>query len=176
MLVDVDADARRAAEPRRELHRGRPLRRPERLVEDGLIATTDYDELRDADAILIACRRRSRRQREPDLSTSCSARRARSRRGCGRASSSCSSRRPTRARPARICGRSSRRQRADGRQRLLPGLLARARRPGQRDWTTKNIPKVVGGVTDGVHARRRRRSTAAQSTPSTASPRRRRPR
>jgi UDP-N-acetyl-D-glucosamine dehydrogenase len=35
------------------------------------------------------------------------------------------------------------------RRRLLPRLLARARGPGQRDFNTKNIPKVVGGIDAG---------------------------
>ena len=44
--------------------------------------------------------------------------------------------------------------------RLLPGLLARARRSRQRAASqTRNIPKVVGGVTPRVHARSRARST-----------------
>ena len=39
-----------------------------KLVADGLSATTDYDVLRDADAILIALPTPLSRQREPDLS------------------------------------------------------------------------------------------------------------
>src|SRR2546423_10890743 len=38
------------------------------LVRNGLRATTDYDELRDADAILIALPTPLSKQREPDLS------------------------------------------------------------------------------------------------------------
>ena len=70
VLVDVDAEARRAAAPRRELHRGRPVRELAGLVPDARRsrATTDYDVLRDADAILIALPTPLSRQREPDLS------------------------------------------------------------------------------------------------------------
>ena len=55
----------------------------------------------------------------------------------------------------------ARAHRAQGRQGLLPRLLARARRPGQPASTRRsNIPKVVGGVTPALHRGRGRRSTA----------------
>ena len=78
------------------------------LVERGLVrATTDYDDLRDADAILIALPTPLTKQREPDLSIVTRAVTGIAER-LARASWSCSSRRPIRARPARSCCRSSR--------------------------------------------------------------------
>jgi len=47
-----------------------------------------------------------------------------------------------------------------GRQGLLPRLLARARRPGNPTFQTRNIPKVVGGVNPALHRRRLRALTA----------------
>ena len=40
--------------------------------------------------------------------------------------------------------------------------------PGRTDWTTKTTPKVVGGITPALHRARRRASTSARSTPSSA--------
>src|SRR5918994_2990220 len=66
----VDRDAERVA----QLNRGEsyiedvPSEVLKRHVDDGLRATTDYDELRDADAILIALPTPLSKQREPDLS------------------------------------------------------------------------------------------------------------
>ena len=69
LLVERDAD--RVA----QLNRGEsyiedvPSEALKRLVDErGLRATTDYDELRDADAILIALPTPLSKQREPDLS------------------------------------------------------------------------------------------------------------
>ena len=70
-VVLVDIDATRVE----ELNRGEsyiediPSETLKPLVERGLIeATTDYDVLRDADAILIALQTPLSKQREPDLS------------------------------------------------------------------------------------------------------------
>ena len=67
----IDRDAERVA----MLNRGEsyiedvPSETLKRLVDDhGLRATTDYDELRDADAIVIALPTPLSKQREPDLS------------------------------------------------------------------------------------------------------------
>jgi UDP-N-acetyl-D-glucosamine dehydrogenase len=69
-VVLVDTDAERVA----QLNRGEsyiedvPSETFTELVEAGKVsATTDYDELRDADAILIALPTPLSRQREPDL-------------------------------------------------------------------------------------------------------------
>jgi UDP-N-acetyl-D-glucosamine dehydrogenase len=73
LLVDIDP------ERVERLNRGDsyivdvPSEALKRLVDDGLRATTDYDELRDADAILIALPTPLSKQREPDLSIMLSA-------------------------------------------------------------------------------------------------------
>ena len=46
--------------------------------------------------------------------------------------------------------------------------------PGREDWTTKNVPKIVGGITEAC-TERAASSTRARSTPCTASPRPSRP-
>ena len=57
------------AEPGESYIEDVPSETLKRLVDDrGLRATTDYDELRDADAILIALPTPLSKQREPDLS------------------------------------------------------------------------------------------------------------
>ena len=150
LLVERRRRARRGAEPRRELHRGRPVgdaeaaRRAARAArDDGLrrAARARRDPDRAADAALQAARAgpldRHRRRRRDRASVS------------GRATSSCSSRRRTRARHARRC---------------CPRLEATAAStvgedfhlafspervdPGRTDWTTRNVPKVVGGITE----------------------------
>src|SRR3954452_11573260 len=69
-VVLVDVDEERVA----MLNRGEsyiedvPSEALAKLVPDGLSATTDYDVLRDADAILIALPTPLSKQREPDLS------------------------------------------------------------------------------------------------------------
>ena len=68
VLVDVDPAAGRAAEPGRELHRGRLVRGAAPLVESGRIAaTTDYDELRGRGHDPDRASDPALRQREPDL-------------------------------------------------------------------------------------------------------------
>jgi len=65
------------------------------LVDAGLVAaTTDYDELRDADAILVALPTPFHASASPICESSCPPP-SRSRRGCGPATSSYSSRRRT---------------------------------------------------------------------------------
>jgi UDP-N-acetyl-D-glucosamine dehydrogenase len=117
------------------------------LVEAGrLSATTDYDELRDADAILIALPTPLSRQREPDLSILVGATAEIARR----------------LRPGHLVVLESTTYPGTTREQLLPVLEAgsglRAGKdfylafspervdPGRNDWTTRNVPKVVGGV------------------------------
>ena len=119
-----------AAQPRRELHRGRPVARCSRRSSRAAChATTDYDELRDADAILIALPTPLSRQREPDLSIVIRRRRAdRDAPPDGP---------PRRARVDDLPGHDARGDPADprggsgphGRRGLPPRVLARARRP-----------------------------------------------
>ena len=120
------------------------------LVRDrGLAATTDYDVLRDADAILIALPTPLSKQREPDLSIVLDAAAQ-----IGR-----------RLRPGHLVVLESTTYPGTTRDALQPvleresGLRAGADfhlafspervDPGRVDWTTKTVPKVVGGI-DGA--------------------------
>ena len=80
------------------------------------------------------------------------------------ASSSCSSRRPTRARRARCCSRSSRAVRPRGRRRLPPGLLARAHRPGPHRLHAAQHAEGRRRAHRGVHRARAWSSTGASAT------------
>jgi len=147
LLLDVDAD------------RVERLNRGESYIEDvssetlaqlvrdhGLRATTDYDELRERDAILIALPTPLSKQREPDLSIVRAA-------AAGIAKQ---------LRPGHLVVLQSTTYPGTTRDCLLPILetsglkagtdfyLAFAPErvdPGNREWTTKNVTKVVGGVT-----------------------------
>ncbi|MDQ3122877.1 MAG: nucleotide sugar dehydrogenase [Actinomycetota bacterium] len=116
-------------------------------VEAGRItATTDYDELREADAILIALPTPLSRQREPDLRILISA----------------SEEIAKRLRPGHLVVLESTTYPGTTREQVLPVLEAgsglRAGNdfhlafspervdPGRDDWTTKTVPKVVGGI------------------------------
>ncbi len=153
VLVDVDAE--RVA----QLNRGESYIEDvasdsfRALVEQGLIAaTTDYDELRDADAILIALPTPLSRQREPDLTILVSA--------TGEIAK--------RLRPGHLVVLESTTYPGTTREKLLPVLeegsglevgkdfhLAFSPErvdPGNRDWTTKSVTKVVGGIDEGSAA------------------------
>jgi UDP-N-acetyl-D-glucosamine dehydrogenase len=151
-VVLVDVDAERVA----ELNRGEsyiedvPSETLRGLVADGLVsATTDYDELRDADAILIALPTPLSRQREPDLSILLSA--------TGEIGK--------RLRRGHLVVLESTTYPGTTREQLLPileresGLTAgedfhlafspERVDPGNGSWTTKSVTKVVGGVNEG---------------------------
>jgi UDP-N-acetyl-D-glucosamine dehydrogenase len=153
VLVDVDAE--RVA----QLNRGESYIEDvasdsfRELVEQGLIAaTTDYDELRDADAILIALPTPLSRQREPDLTILVSA--------TGEIAK--------RLQPGHLVVLESTTYPGTTREKLLPVLeegsglevgkgfhLAFSPErvdPGNRDWTTKSVTKVVGGIDEGSAA------------------------
>jgi UDP-N-acetyl-D-glucosamine dehydrogenase len=117
------------------------------LVESGLVtATTDYDEVRDAGAILLALPTPLSRQREPDLRILVSAAEAVA----------------TRLRRGQLVVLESTTYPGTTREQVLPALekgsglragedfhLAFSPErvdPGREDWTTKNVPKVVGGI------------------------------
>jgi len=124
-----------------------------RLVRDhGLRATTDYDELRDADAILIALPTPLSKQREPDLSIVNAA----------------TEEIAKRLRAGHLVVLESTTYPGTTREEILPRLEASGLRvgedfnlafspervdPGREDWTTKNVPKVVGGITDACTER-----------------------
>jgi UDP-N-acetyl-D-glucosamine dehydrogenase len=147
LLVDVDA-ARVA-----QLNEGKsyiedvPTDVLKPLVDAGLVAaTTDYDELRDVDAILVALPTPLSRQREPDLRILVSA----------------AEQIATRLRAGHLVVLESTTYPGTTREQVQPilergsGLKAGADfhlafspervDPGREDWTTKNVTKVVGGV------------------------------
>ena len=116
------------------------------LVERGLRATTDFDELGDADAILVAVPTPLSKQREPDLSY------------VERASGEIA----TRLKPGQLVVLESTTYPGTTRECVLPILERSGLQvgrdfhlafspervdPGNRDWTTKNVPKVIGGIT-----------------------------
>ena len=150
VLVDVDED--RVA----QLNRGEsyiedvPSPVLARLIADhGLSATTDYDVLRESDAILIALPTPLSRQREPDLAIVLSAARMIA----------------TRLRPGHLVVLESTTYPGTTRDEILPlleagsGLVAgrdfhlafspERVDPGRTDHTTKTVPKVVGGIDEG---------------------------
>jgi UDP-N-acetyl-D-glucosamine dehydrogenase len=124
-----------------------------RLVDEhGLRATTDYDELRDADAILIALPTPLSKQREPDLSIVNAA----------------TEEIAKRLRAGHLVVLESTTYPGTTREEILPRLEASGLRvgedfnlafspervdPGRTDWTTQNVPKVVGGITDACTER-----------------------
>ncbi len=116
------------------------------LVQNGLRATADFDELADADAILVAVPTPLSKQREPDLSY------------VQQAATDISQR----LRKGQLVVLESTTYPGTTRETVLPilersglkvgedfNLAFSAERvdPGREDWTTKNVPKVVGGVT-----------------------------
>ncbi|NUT56167.1 MAG: UDP-N-acetyl-D-glucosamine dehydrogenase, partial [Thermoleophilia bacterium] len=146
----VDADAGRVE----QLNRGEsyiedvPSETLKQLVDErGLRATTDYDELRDCDAILIALPTPLSKQREPDLSIVNGA----------------AEQIAQRLREGHLVVLESTTYPGTTREEILPRLEASGLKagqdfnlafspervdPGRSDWTTKYGPKVVGGITD----------------------------
>jgi UDP-N-acetyl-D-glucosamine dehydrogenase len=149
-VVLVEADPDRVA----RLNRGDsyigdvPSETLKRLVDDGLWATTDYDELRDADAILIALPTPLSKQREPDLSIVLSATEEigkRLRAGHLVVLESTTYPGTTRGELQPILERvSGLKAGVDFHLAFSPERVD----PGRTDWTTQNVPKVVGGVTE----------------------------
>jgi UDP-N-acetyl-D-glucosamine dehydrogenase len=153
LLVDRDAD--RVA----MLNRGEsniadvPSATLKGLVDAGTIrATTDYDELRDSDAILIALPTPLSKQREPDLSIVNGA----------------TEEIAKRLRQGHLVVLESTTYPGTTREEILPRLETSGLKvgedfylafspervdPGRTDWTTKNVPKVVGGITDACTER-----------------------
>ncbi|CAN5187510.1 nucleotide sugar dehydrogenase [soil metagenome] len=150
-VVLVDVDANRVE----QLNRGESYvedvssEHLHELVESGQLgATTDYDELRDADAILVALPTPLSRQREPDLRILVAA----------------TEEIAKRLRPGHLVVLESTTYPGTTREQVLPvleagsGLIAgedfhvafspERVDPGNRDWTTKSVTKVVGGVNE----------------------------
>ena len=118
-----------------------------RLVDEGLLsATSDYDELRNAAAILIALPTPLSRQREPDLSIVLSATREIA----------------MRLRPGHLVVLESTTYPGTTREQLLPILESSGLKAGEdfnlafspervdpgSSWDVRDVPKVVGGVTE----------------------------
>jgi UDP-N-acetyl-D-glucosamine dehydrogenase len=149
-VVLVDVEAERVA----QLNRGEsyiedvPSKALERHVADGrLTATTDYDELRGADAILIALPTPLSAQREPDLDILLGAVvqiAPRLRKAQLVVLESTTYPGTTREEVAPILERSGLKAGEDFHLAFSPERVD----PGREDWTTKTTPKVVGGLTD----------------------------
>ena len=153
LLVDVDADRVAQLNAGESYIEDVPTEVLRPLVEGGLVAaTTDYDELREADAIIVALPTPLSRQREPDLRILVSA----------------TEQIATRLREGHLVVLESTTYPGTTREQVQPllergsGLVAGEHfhlafspervDPGREDWTTKTVPKVVGGIDDGSTA------------------------
>jgi UDP-N-acetyl-D-glucosamine dehydrogenase len=118
-----------------------------KLVEAGLIsASSDYDILREVEAILIALPTPLSRQREPDLSIVLSAAREvapRLQKGQLVVLESTTYPGTTREEILPILETSGMTVGEDFHLAFSPERVD----PGRTDWTTKNVPKVAGGIT-----------------------------
>ncbi|MGH3119229.1 MAG: nucleotide sugar dehydrogenase [Gaiellales bacterium] len=147
LLIDVSADVV-AALNRGESHiNDVPSAELAPLVREGRIrATTDYNELRKADAILIALPTPLSKQREPDLSILIGAVEqigARLRNGHLVILESTTYPRTTREVVLPILERTGLKAGRDFHLAFSPERVD----PGNETWTNKNVPKVVGGIT-----------------------------
>jgi UDP-N-acetyl-D-glucosamine dehydrogenase len=117
-----------------------------KLVAGGLSATTDYDIVRDTDAILIALPTPLSRQREPDLSivkNAVAEIAKRLRKGHLVVLESTTYPGTTREEVMPILETSGLKAGEDFYLAFSPERVD----PGRTDFTTKNVPKVVGGMT-----------------------------
>jgi UDP-N-acetyl-D-glucosamine dehydrogenase len=147
LLVDV-SDAVVDGLNRGESHiKDVPSETLKRHVDAGLLsATVDYDALRDADAVLIALPTPLSKQREPDLSILLGAVR----------------KLVSRLRPGQLIVLESTTYPGTTRESVLPILEESGLKvgedfflafspervdPGNGQWTTRNVPKIVGGMT-----------------------------
>jgi UDP-N-acetyl-D-glucosamine dehydrogenase len=147
LLIDVSADLV-AALNRGESHiTDVPSAELAPLVREGRIrATTEYNELRNTDAILIALPTPLSKQREPDLSIVIDAVEqvgARLRTGHLVILESTTYPRTTREVVLPILERTGLKAGRDFHLAFSPERVD----PGNETWTTKNVPKVVGGIT-----------------------------
>jgi UDP-N-acetyl-D-glucosamine dehydrogenase len=119
------------------------------LIDAGrLKATLDYDDLREADAVLIALPTPLSAQREPDVSIVLDATRGiaqRLRKGQLIVLESTTYPGTTRERMLPILEEGGLKVGADFHLAFSPERVD----PGREDWTTKTTPKVVGGITEG---------------------------
>jgi UDP-N-acetyl-D-glucosamine dehydrogenase len=148
LLVEVDEERVEAINRGESYIKDLPSEALRAHVEAGKIeATSDYDRLRDAEAILIALQTPLSAQREPDLSIVLGA----------------AERLAPGLQKGQLVVLESTTYPGTTRERLLPvledgsGLKAgedfhlafspERVDPGREDWTTKNTPKIVGGIT-----------------------------
>ncbi|MFN8186368.1 MAG: nucleotide sugar dehydrogenase [Gaiellales bacterium] len=153
VLVDVDRSRVERLNRGESYIEDAPSERLAPLVASGTVsATTDYDAVRETDTVLITVPTPLTRNREPDLSIVLGA--ARELAG--------------RLRRGHLVVLESTTYPGTTREELLPILETSALRvgedyflafspervdPGRTDWTTKNTPKVVGGVTPACSER-----------------------
>ena len=147
LLVDVDAARVERLNAGESYIEDVPTEVLKPLVDAGLVtATTDYDELREADAILVALPTPLSRQREPDLRILVSAAESIA----------------TRLRTGHLVILESTTYPGTTREQVQPVLEAGSGLtagkdfhlafspervdPGREDWTTKTVTKVVGGI------------------------------
>ena len=153
MLVETKSGRGRAGEPRRELGDadvesaglGRPRRSRERSQP-----TSDYDALTETEAILIALQTPLSAQREPDLSIVLGAVEdiaPRLQKGQLVVLESTTYPGTTRERLLPVLERGGMRVGEDFHLAFSPERVD----PGREDWTTQNTPKIVGGITPGLH-------------------------
>src|ERR687892_542225 len=147
VLVDVDAERVAAIQRGESYVEDVDSAALAPLVEAGkLTATTDYDVVRETDAILIALPTPLSANREPDLSFIVDA----------------AERVAERVRPGHVVALESTTYPGTTREELLPRLSAGGLEvgkdfflafspervdPGRTDWTVKTTPKLVGGIT-----------------------------
>jgi UDP-N-acetyl-D-glucosamine dehydrogenase len=149
LLVDVDADRVALLNAGMSYIEDVPTDVLKPLVEKGLVAaTTDYDEVHETDAILVALPTPLSKQREPDL----------------RILTEATAEIAKRLRKGHLVVLESTTYPGTTREQVQPILEAGSGLeagkdfhlafspervdPGREDWTTKNVPKVVGGVSE----------------------------
>ena len=115
----------------------------------------DYADLAACDAVIICVPTPLTSSREPDLTYLIDSATSLVRGAAARASSSCSSRRPTRARPASGCSRSSRSPGSPPARDFHLAFSPERIDPGRTDYTIRTTPKLVGGLTEACTERAR---------------------
>jgi UDP-N-acetyl-D-glucosamine dehydrogenase len=153
VLVDVQPDRIEQLNSGESYVEDVPSERVKELVDAGrLRATLDYDELREADSILIALPTPLSDQREPDLSIVLDSARdiaARLRKGQLVILESTTYPGTTRESLKPILEESGLKAGEDFHLAFSPERVD----PGREDWTTKTTPKLVGGLTDACTRR-----------------------
>ena len=147
LLVEIDEDRVDAINRGESYISDVPSEGLQPLVEAGtLSATSDYDRLKEAEAILIALQTPLSAQREPDLSIVLGAVEdiaPRLQKGQLVVLESTTYPGTTRERLLPLLERSGLKAGEDFHLAFSPERVD----PGREDWTTKNTPKIVGGIT-----------------------------